>query len=166
MARQVLSMLDAVNVSLDRPHGWSPTDLGSVAQSLIRLGVAMAVSAESEARNAAESNAAAARWWVPRPHTPASAQAEHQSIDEKGVVYAPTCISLDAGAFTEDACPMHYDVAAEQTLVVFGATNTAVSLQFSDQALINVARLVNSAVRAMTRARGTPVPEWVGREPE
>ena len=88
-----------------------------------------------------------------RPCTLASAQAERRSIDDEGTLYAPTSVSLDAGAFIEDTCPMHFTVTDEGTYIELGDTNTTLNLAFSDKALINIARLALQAVRALVRTR-------------
>jgi hypothetical protein len=63
-------------------------------------------------------------------------------------MYAPTSLSVEGLFYVDDACPMRFDVVAEDTYLEFGAANLALSLMCSDQALINLARLANKAVRA------------------
>jgi hypothetical protein len=102
-----------------------------------------------------------------RPPIPAGAQTQHRNIDDQGAMYAPTALSVEGLFYLNDACPMRYHVVAEDTYLEFGAPNLALSLMCSDQALINIARLANSAVRAMLRARGMPATDPItGREPD
>jgi hypothetical protein len=102
-----------------------------------------------------------------RPPTPAGAQTEHRNIDDQGTMYAPTSLSVEGLFYVDDACPMRFDVVAEDTYLEFGAANLALSLMCSDQALINLARLANKAVRKMVHTRGMPLPDpIIGREPD
>jgi hypothetical protein len=40
----------------------------------------------------------------------------------------------------------------------------SIQIGFTDQSLLNLARLVNQAVCAMLRARGIPIPAYIGQE--
>jgi hypothetical protein len=102
-----------------------------------------------------------------RPQIPAGAQTEHRTIDEQGTMYAPTSLSVEGRFYLDDACPMRYDVVTEDTYLEFGAAHLELSLMCSDQALINLARLANKAVRKMVHKRGMPLPDpIIGREPD
>jgi hypothetical protein len=102
-----------------------------------------------------------------RPPIPAAAQTEHRTIDDQGTLYAPTALAVQGLFYLNDACPMRYDVAVEDTYLEFGAAHLELSLLCSDQALINLARLANKAVRTMVHRRGMPLPDPInGREPD
>ena len=78
----------------------------------------------------------------------------HESLATEGTRYTPTLVSVEAGAFIEDACPMSYDIEDSQTWIVLGDTNTVVNLQLSDRALINLATMTNRAAHALLHERG------------
>jgi hypothetical protein len=75
-----------------------------------------------------------------------------------GARYAPTQVSVEAGAFIEDGCPIHYEIEASVTWIVLGDTNAAFNLQLSDRALINLATVTNRAAHALLRDRGKAIP--------
>jgi hypothetical protein len=117
--------------------------------------------------SAANPNTVTDRRQAQRPPIPAGAQTEHRTIDEHGTLYAPTALSVEGRFYLADACPMRYDVVEEDTYLEFGAAHLELSLLCSDQALINLARLANKAVREMVHRRGMPIPDPVnGREPD
>lgn len=66
----------------------------------------------------------------------------------------PSQVSVEAGAFIEDACPVSYEVEPAMTWIVLGGPHTTVNLQLSDRALINLATMTNRAARALLRERG------------
>ena len=82
-------------------------------------------------------------------------------------MYVPTSLSVEGLFYVDDACPMRYHVVKEDTYLEFGAANLALSLMCSDQALIGIAHLANSALRAMMHARGLPATDPTsGHEPD
>jgi hypothetical protein len=105
---------------------------------------------------------------APRPPVPAGAQTEHKHFDEQqGMMYAPTSLSVEGCYYLADACPMRYNVVTEDTYLEFGAPHLELSLMCSDQALVNLARLANKAVREMVHKRGMPLPDPINsREPD
>jgi len=103
---------------------------------------------------------------TPPPQAPAAAPAKHQAFDGDATRYAPTLVSLDAGAFIEDTCPMSYDVEDDKTYFYLGSANTVLSVAFSDRALLKIAVVANQAAQAMLRTRGKPLADWTNRECE
>ncbi|HEX5116284.1 MAG TPA: hypothetical protein VFW65_13900 [Pseudonocardiaceae bacterium] len=75
---------------------------------------------------------------------------------------APVTVSMSA--LVDDVCSMRYAVNPEGVSVYFGAGNDdSIHIGFTDQSVMNLARLVNQAVCAMLRARGIPVPADIGQ---
>jgi hypothetical protein len=75
---------------------------------------------------------------------------------------APVTVSMSA--LVDDLCSMRYAVHPEGVSIYFGAGNDdSIHVGFTDQSVINLARLVNQAVCAMLRARGIPVPADIGQ---
>jgi len=84
---------------------------------------------------------------------PLSVPPTHRPVENEGTLYAPTRLSWEAGLFLEDACPMSYDIEDTQTWIVLGDTNSALNLQLTDRALVNLATLTNAAAQAMLHDR-------------
>jgi hypothetical protein len=83
-----------------------------------------------------------------------------QSIEVRtDTVLVPTSLSLEASAAIEDACPIECDVQDTTVWICFGNENQALKLMFSDQALINLARVVNKGVHAMLLTRDILAPD-------
>ncbi|HYS34147.1 MAG TPA: hypothetical protein VEO01_00725, partial [Pseudonocardiaceae bacterium] len=102
----------------------------------------------------------------PRPQTPVSAQPQRTAFDGQGTMYAPTSLSMENSVYIADACPMHYELSAEDTYLVFGDTNLELSLMVSDRALVEIVRMAIRALDAMVNARGNPVPNVADRNPD
>ncbi len=81
-------------------------------------------------------------------------------------MYAPTSLSMENSVYIADACPMHYELSAEDTYLVFGDTNLELSLMVSDRALVEIVRMAIRALDAMVNARGNPVPNVADRNPD
>jgi hypothetical protein len=85
---------------------------------------------------------------------------ERQIIDVRtDVLLAPASLSIDATAQVADDCPMSCDVTNKVTWLTLGSDERALNVGLTDQALMNLARVVNKAVHAMLRARGIPSPK-------
>ena len=73
-------------------------------------------------------------------------------------------VTVQMSGFVDDFCPMYYDVLNEDVCISFGKGRAEdLSVTFTDQALLNLALLVNEAVCATLRARGIPIPAYVGQ---
>lgn len=76
-------------------------------------------------------------------------------------------VTVQTSAFVDDFGAMYYEVNEDATSFYFGLSDSnddSIHVAFTDQAMTNLARLVNQAVCAMLRARGIPVPPWIGQE--
>jgi hypothetical protein len=83
-----------------------------------------------------------------------------QIIDVRAdTVLVPTSFSLDTTACVEDGCPIECDVEDTSISLRFGNENRALCLVLTDQALLNLTRVANKAVRAMLHARDILTPD-------
>jgi hypothetical protein len=74
-------------------------------------------------------------------------------------------VTVQTSALVDDFGVMWYEVYDENVSIYFGAGNDDdIHVSFTDQSLMNLAKLVNQAVCAMLRARGIPVPAYIGQE--
>lgn len=85
------------------------------------------------------------------------------AIKPDAVVDGPQ-VTVQTSALVDDFCPMYYEVYADNISFFFGANDDNIHIGFTDQSLLNLARLANQAVCAMLRARGIPVPPYIGQE--
>lgn len=85
-------------------------------------------------------------------------------IEPDGAVKTPQ-VTVQTSALVDDFGAMFYEVDEESTSIYFGRGNDDnIHVGFTDQSLLNLARLANEATCAMLRARGIPVPDWVGQK--
>jgi hypothetical protein len=61
-----------------------------------------------------------------------------ETFDREGALYAPTVVSLDAGAFIEDTCPMSYDVEDNSTYFYLGGANTVLTVAFHGRSPVHM----------------------------
>jgi hypothetical protein len=74
-------------------------------------------------------------------------------------------VTVRASALVDDFGAMFYEVDECSVSIYFGMGNDdSIQVGFTDQSLLNLARLVNRAVCAMLRARGIPIPAYIGQE--
>lgn len=76
-------------------------------------------------------------------------------------------VTVQTSALVDDFGAMYYEVNDDAVEIYFGLNDSnddSIHVAFTDQAVMNLARLVNQAVCAMLRARGIPIPPWIGQE--
>jgi hypothetical protein len=76
-------------------------------------------------------------------------------------------VTVQTSAFVDDFGAMYYEVNDDATVFYFGLNDSnddSIHVALTDQAVMNLARLVNQAVCAMLRTRGIPIPPWIGQE--
>ena len=66
-------------------------------------------------------------------------------------------VTVQTSALVDDFGAMYFEVYDENISFYFGKNDDAIHIAFTDQSLMNLARLVNQAVRATLNARGIPV---------
>lgn len=81
-------------------------------------------------------------------------------------LYKPIFLGLDASAAVEDGCPMAHEVTSEGIHITLGHRDCSLGLLFTDQALLNMTRLLQTASREMLYDRKQPVPRWLGGDLE
>lgn len=86
----------------------------------------------------------------------------HGEIKPAPVATEPQ-VSVQASAFVDDFGAISYQVYDENVSLYFGGLSDNFQVGFTDQSLLNLARLVNQAACAMLCARGIPVPTWIGQ---
>lgn len=87
----------------------------------------------------------------------------HGAIEPEAVVDASQ-VTVQASAFVDDFGAIRYEIYDVSVSLYFGNRDDNIHIGFTDQSLLNLARLVNQAACAMLRARGIPVPTWVGQQ--
>lgn len=87
----------------------------------------------------------------------------HGAIEPVATVEAPQ-VTVQTSALVDDFGAMSYEIYDVSVSLFFGNKDDNIHVAFTDQSLLNLARLVNQAVCAMLRARGIPVPTWVGQQ--
>lgn len=73
-------------------------------------------------------------------------------------------VTVSMSALVDDFGAMYYAVHEENVSIYVGVGNDEdIHIAFTDQSMLNLARLVNQAACAMLSARGIPVPVYIGQ---
>jgi hypothetical protein len=88
--------------------------------------------------------------------TSAEPSATHGSIQPEPMI-GEQQVTVQISALVDDFGAIHFEVYKENISFYFGTNADAIHIAFTDQSLMNLAKLVNHAVRATLSARGIPV---------
>jgi hypothetical protein len=105
------------------------------------------------------------RSWSTKPYRRTAMPPIVKGSIKPDVIVAQEQVTVQTSALVDDFAAMSYAIYIESTSIYFGRENGAnLHVSFTDQSLLNLARLVNQAVCAMLQARGVPVPAYIGQE--
>jgi len=80
-------------------------------------------------------------------------QADHGDGKEQSAAPVTASISLDTGVFIDDDCGMHFETTPDGTYLIFGDTDSTLSVGLSNRALTNLALLGVQAFLAVVEAQ-------------
>lgn len=81
---------------------------------------------------------------------------KHGSIEPEPMVGRPQ-VTVQTSALVDDFGAMSFEVHQDNISFYFGKNDDSIHIGFTDQSLMNLAMLVNRAVRATLDARGIPI---------
>jgi hypothetical protein len=73
-------------------------------------------------------------------------------------------VTVQASAYVDEFGAMSYQVYSKDVSLFFGKKGEELHIGFTDESLMNLARLVNHAVCATLRARGISELDWICQE--
>lgn len=85
------------------------------------------------------------------------------SIEPEPMVEQPQ-VTVETSAFVDDFGAMYYEVYEDRVSFFFGKQADNIHIAFTNQALLNLAQLVNRATCATLRAQGIPVQECIDQK--
>jgi hypothetical protein len=74
-------------------------------------------------------------------------------------------VTVQTSALVDDFGAMYFEVHDEEISFYFGKNDDSIHIGFTDQSLLNLARLVNRAVKATVEARAIAIPGHVNDVP-
>lgn len=94
----------------------------------------------------------------PPVQTTTKRKTRHGSIEPEPTAGQPHVI-VQTSALVDDFGAMYFEVYNETISLYFGKNAEEIHISFTDQALLNLARLLNEAIRATMEARAVTIPD-------